>query len=459
MSQNDVIALDANFGNWVTERGAGLTSVDRFVYYCAEQFLKPFHLSYEDIMYGITDGPNDGGVDAVYFLVNRRELVRDDAAFEHTAVSKANLLIMQVKSSDGFRMTEVEKLFFFSDDLLDLSRSSDTLATKYHTRLVQIMRTFKEKYHLLMGGFPSISVDYYYVTKGDELLPDSKANEAAARVREKVCEHLSHADCNFHFVNIQGLLAQIRVRPPRERVLVWSENPLQIEHGWIGLVKLGDFFRLITDEHGDLAEQIFESNVRGFQQSTAVNVQIRQSLSTGKEVNFWLLNNGITVVAKRTQSGTQRRLNLEDPQIVNGLQTAREVFNYFREEQPQNENRSILVKVIETADEVVRDAVIKATNSQNMMPPASLRATDPIHHQIEDFFKRYGLYYDRRRVSIRTLGSPSRRLSALRSWFNLLCRYCFKGRTMRVRGRAITSRTTQDTRLYLEKTGFRLALT
>jgi hypothetical protein len=41
--------------------------------------------------------------------------------------------------------------------------------------------------------------------------------------------------------------------------------------------------------------------------------------------------------------------------------------------------------------------VVRATNSQNKMPAASLRATDPIHRQIEELFKQFDLYYDRRK--------------------------------------------------------------
>lgn len=413
MSQNDLIALESNFSNWTAERGAGLTSVDPFVYYCVEHFLKAFHLNDEDIIYGITDGPNDGGVDAIYFVVDRRNLVRDDTTFESTEASKINLVIIQVESTDGFKMTKVEKLFMFTDDLLDLSRSAETLTAKYHQHLIQIMQAFKEKYHLLVGGFPSVSVDYYYITKGDELEPDSKATEAATKVTQKVREHLSQAECNFHFVNAQGLLEQLMLRPPRERLLVWATSPMAIERGWVGLVKLRNFFSFITDEHGDLAEQIFESNVRGFQQRTAVNLQIRKSLDTDKHADFWLLNNGVTIIAKQTATGTLGRLNLEDPQIVNGLQTAREVFNYFTEKKPQNEERLILVKVIETADEVVRDAIIKATNSQNPMLAASLRATDPIHRQVEDLFKQYGLYYDRRKGFYKDNKKPIKKIISI----------------------------------------------
>jgi hypothetical protein len=52
--------------------------------------------------------------------------------------------------------------------------------------------------------------------------------------------------------------------------------------------------------------------------------------------------------------------------------------------------------VIPVSDDVIRDKIIRATNNQNPMKQAALRATDDIHRDIEDLFKKYGLYYDRR---------------------------------------------------------------
>jgi AIPR protein len=53
--------------------------------------------------------------------------------------------------------------------------------------------------------------------------------------------------------------------------------------------------------------------------------------------------------------------------------------------------------VIVPEDPTSRDRVIKATNSQTSIPPASLRATDKIHRDIEEYLKPMGLYYDRRK--------------------------------------------------------------
>ena len=52
MSKNDELHLQANFDNWLRERGEGLSAADPFSYYCVENFLKPFDLSDEEILMG-----------------------------------------------------------------------------------------------------------------------------------------------------------------------------------------------------------------------------------------------------------------------------------------------------------------------------------------------------------------------------------------------------------------------
>ena len=59
--------------------------------------------------------------------------------------------------------------------------------------------------------------------------------------------------------------------------------------------------------------------------------------------------------------------------------------------------RNVLVRVIVPTAAESRDRIIKATNSQTAIPPASLRATDRIHRDIEQYLKTFTLYYDRRK--------------------------------------------------------------
>lgn len=408
MSANDVLALEANFNSWKAARlpaGTSL-SVDPFEYYCVDQFLKQFPVSDEEVLDGITGGGQDGGVDAFYFFVNRK-LVQEDTDVDAKAALRVNLLIFQVKQSSGFSPSQIDKLFFFTDDLLDLSRVPNSYHTAYNTKVSDAIKLFKEKYSLVAGSFPEVFIDYFYVTKAD-VSPNDDAKTSAAKTTGKATEHLGKAHCNFTFVNASALWTQVQMRPPTSKPLAWQDTPLQVQEGWIGLVALGDYYNFLQDENGDLNERIFESNVRGFQQSTSVNIGIAATLKTPGEADFWLLNNGITILAARAGQAGYKRLDIEDPQIVNGLQTSRQIFDYFHAAPalPNPDSRRILVRVIQTSDESVRDDVIRATNSQNKMPAEALRITDRIHAQIDALFRQYGFFYDRRKGHYRDEGKP-----------------------------------------------------
>ena len=90
-----------------------------------------------------------------------------------------------------------------------------------------------------------------------------------------------------------------------------------------------------------------------------------------------------------------------------------EIYGYLSDlnVNPIGENRTILVRVIETTDPSIRDKIVKATtNRQNRMPSSSLRATDEIHRHIETLFRQAGLYYDRLKGQHKDEGKPVARI-------------------------------------------------
>ena len=170
---------------------------------------------------------------------------------------------------------------------------------------------------------------------------------------------------------------------------------------------LRDLFAFVTDDDGKIREGLFEANVRDYQGSTEVNKEIQDSLQHPGPEDFWWLNNGITILsAQATQSG--KTLTIEDPQIVNGLQTCRQIFEFFaaRPDTGAEDTRLALVRVIVPEASESRDKIIKATNSQTYIPPASLKATDKIQRDIEEFLRGHGLYYDRRKNFYKNDGRP-----------------------------------------------------
>jgi hypothetical protein len=405
MSQNDLIVLAKHHQQWLDSRGAGFSQeVDPFVYYCFEQFLKQFDLSDEELELGVTDGSLDGGVDGLYFLVDG-ELVRDDTELDPKTANTVDVILFQVKNKEsGFQPLEVDKLLLAVDDLFDLSRHPQTMKSKYNPQILGLMQLFRDKYQLIATGFPKVNVTVDYITRADGEQPNDSALSSAAKVIAKVKSHLK-SDCAFNFINAQALLQQLQVRMPSTRTLAWFDSPLQTDDGYIGLVSLDAYYKFITDDDV-LARRIFESNVRGWQGSTIVNKQIQRTLEKDPGINFWLLNNGITILTTEGGLAGPKRLNLRDARVVNGLQTSRAIYEFFRTSPPSSEHRTILVRVIETKKPDVFNAVVRATNSQNKMPAASLRSTDLIHGHIEVLFKSYDLYYDQRKGVHKDEGRP-----------------------------------------------------
>ena len=411
MSANDAIVLKANFEAW-KQRAIDLKGVDHWLYYCVEQFVKPYTLDDEELRSCITDGGNDGGADAIFFLANQRSLVEEDTILEQKNVSKIRLMIVQCKHSGGFKPTEIEKWLEFTEDFFDLSKPANSFGTRYNERVVRIMGTWKSQYLKVSGAFPEITIEYLYIT-GDDAIPGAYAKDSGNRVIAKVSKLVGKANCSVRYIGAEQLWEQAQRRPPKSKTLIWAESPMTTVEGFVGLVRLNTFYEFIQDEPGVLAERIFKSNVRGYQPEAVVNEKIRASL---KEVNgkgnFWLLNNGVTIISPRATQAGHLHLSIDDPQIVNGLQTSREIFSHFYSigGMGPDDKRTLMVRVIQTDEPELQDKIISATNSQNKMLPASLRMTDQIHRDIEELFKKFDLYYDRRKGHYRDQGKPIRKI-------------------------------------------------
>jgi hypothetical protein len=202
----------------------------------------------------------------------------------------------------------------------------------------------------------------------------------------------------FKFITAKRLIELSRKERLRSKELTLTDNPISTQDGgYIALVPIMNFFKFITDENGNLIRYFFDANIRDYQGNVDINKEIRTTLNeSNPNEDFWWLNNGITITAGNATLASKRLL-VEDPQIVNGLQTSFEINKYFTENKIENDPRNILVRIIKVEDEISRLKIIKATNSQTNIPPASLRATDLIHRNIEDYLYPKGFYYDRRK--------------------------------------------------------------
>ena len=402
---NDRIMLDETLAQLRSTRASERSESGFLELFAAEQVLKDFDFSADELESGLVGDGGDGGIDAIYLLANG-ELVQDDTDLSSLRREvPLELILIQAKSSGGFAETPIERFLTFSDDIFDLGKPISTLRGVYNPPLLSAIERFRDTYRTLAARFPVLRIRFIYVSKGDT--PDPMVVRKADKVQEAVRSRFSSVDVSFEFIGARELLASARRLPTRTFTLALAENPVSSsgQGGFVCLVHLKDYFAFISDERGHLRRQMFDANVRDYQGSTAVNEEIRSTLAGGGPEDFWWLNNGVSVIATRA-SLSAKALTIEDPQIVNGLQTSQELYEYFRTANTSGDQRKLLVRVIVPTDGASRDRVIKATNSQTAVQPASLRATDKIHRDIEEYLKPRGLYYDRRKNYYRNEGKP-----------------------------------------------------
>lgn len=405
MNENDKIILEQILDEQRQEHAPSASKSEFFEMFVAEQTLKDHDLGYDELEAGIVDGSHDGGIDAMYVLVNG-EMALDD--FDFSSLKKNVLIetvLIQAKTSEGFGESAIEKMTATAVDIFDLGKDLDTLHAVYNEGLRAAAESFRRVYKGLAAKFPTLKFRCVYATRGAEVHPNVRRK--ADILGDKIRTAFSNADYGFEFLGASDLLALARRQPPTAHELALAETPISSagDVGYICLVRIREFDKFIRDEAGELRRNLFEANVRDYQGSTAVNEEIAQSLREKGGEDFWWLNNGVSIIAgKATYSA--KALTLEDPQIVNGLQTSTEIFRYFSEANTEGDERNVLVRVIVPTKAESRDRVIKATNSQTIIPLASLRATDKIHRDIEEYLRPFGLYYDRRKNFHKNEGKP-----------------------------------------------------
>ena len=413
MPDNDRIILDTVLDQTKAERVPESSDSDYFLIFAAEQITKDLDLSFDELETGFVEGGGDGGIDAMYVLVNNVLLQEDTELWEIKGDVIIDVILLQCSSSDGFKLASVQKLTSASRDLLDLSTKLLDFTETYNSQIRTISEQFRTAIRRYASKFPDLRVHYYYATKGSTSEIHGSVTEESEKLKCAVSSLHSAAAVGFEFLGARELITLARQVPPESMTIQIVGTPITTDDSsYICLVTLRDYYKFITQQaSGRLRRHMFESNVRDYQGDVRVNRAIRDSLSCSSGVDFWWLNNGVTILTERIV-GSGRSLTLANPLVVNGLQTSFEVYSYFASGS-SDEERMLLVRIIQTDDDKVRDNIIEATNTQTPIPAAWLKSTGELHRDIEDFLKQHGLYYDRRKNYHKNLGRPRKSIISI----------------------------------------------
>ena len=390
-----------------------------FEFLAASQALRGFDLSDEEIEAGLTGSGGDGGCDGVYLFFND-VLVGEDFIDNLDAVPREaalNVFVVQAKNELGFGEDAIMKWKTVSSNLLKFENQIDNFKGRYTEKVLTFFQNFKDLRIKLLTSRVKLPFHYVYVAVANDLHPNVQAQ--ADELRELISQLFpgTMTSIDIEFINASKLMELINTQASQQFTLPLVDNPIALgtKKDYIALVNLGNYYKFITDDAGALRKYIFESNVRDYQGHNSVNNEIRETLAAETSEDFWWLNNGVTIVAEDVSQALPKQLLIVNPEIVNGLQTSNEIYFHFNAnpEEIENETRNILLRIIVPEDEGSRDRIILATNNQTTIPAVALRSTDPIHRQIEMYFKSRGLYYDRRKNYYKNLGKEANKIVSI----------------------------------------------
>lgn len=416
MSDNDIIILNSILKQNTALVEGSLSDSEYFNVFAFEQILKNYELSYEEMSKGSIDSGDDGGVDGLFVFINGDLLHEDSDLTGIKRPPRFEVFLIQTKNSASFSEIAVERVIASVRNLLNLTKDMNALRNLYNSDLINKVDSFRHAYLDLASRHPVLNFNFIYVTKGDTTNIHPKVKEQAKILEQVIKEFFSGAKTEVTFMGARELLDASRVGKSYTLQLQFLESYLSKgADNYIVLSSLRDYYNFITDRDGNLQRHIFESNVRDYQGNVEVNKDIQKTLEAQDNLDFWWLNNGITILASKA-SIVGKTITLDDVLIVNGLQTTTIIYNYFKDrgiEEEKGKGRSILVRIIITDNPETRDRIIKATNFQTAVPVASLKATDRIQRNIEDFFLQHDWFYDRRKNYYKNMGKPAARIISI----------------------------------------------
>lgn len=359
------------------------TTVSRtFTYVMLEYILG---LSSEEIEDSITDGPYDRGVDAVY--VDERDGRNTIHIFQFKHVSAFS------KAKNNFPSTEIDKLLSFFTDMLNQTTGMEMTCNPILWKKVQ------EIWDALKNPNPSFEVHFCGNMKDLVITQKQRLTSALLAYRSFNVNHHTLDSIVHLFIEKKRPKVNAKLRVVDKNYFERTDGNIR---GLIATLEATELIQLIEDPDNpkQVNVGIFNDNVRIYlTKKNRINRKIHATALSERNVEFWYLNNGITITCDSFsyQPGARAPVvSLDNVQIVNGGQTSNALFEAYQEQPDKLQNVLVLARIYETKARDITADIAEATNSQTPINTRDLRSNDEVQKKLEESFLDQGLYYERK---------------------------------------------------------------
>ena len=347
-------------------------------------------------------GYNDNGIDGIAikvngFLVKSRDEIDELAKSESL---KIEFIFIQSKNKNKFRIGEL--LVFLNG--IEAFFAPGKYQVNPEVEFWMDLKEYIFSDDILSQCEKTPTIRCYYLALGKWNNNDLH-NDSVLRTKNDLIDKKSCSDFNFHFVGSSQL----------KEILDRNENKFQVslpfidslglpaaakaKDSCIALCSASDFVKLLSTEEGIIRKSLFNDNVRDYQGENTVNSEILDTILENPN-EFVLLNNGITVVCTKFLP-SNRKLTIDNPQIVNGCQTSNVLFAAWQKGLPLDDI-AVVLKVISTDDLELSNNIVRGTNRQSIVYEEAFEGTRKFHKDLEEFVNEYQavfsdkIYYERR---------------------------------------------------------------
>jgi AIPR protein len=369
-------------------------------------------LSLDELEDGWVDDSDDGGIDGFYVFIDGTFL-SDQFEIKHIRQEPhIEVYILTVKSADTFKQAPVVSLITSLEELFNFQL--DTMQNPHPAQLLEVRERFKSTYVDLAPKNPRLSIHVRYCSRGDTARLGKNIGSKLTQLRNIFTSFFSRVTADALALGATELLHLAQRTKKYSLSLPFTETYISRDGAnYVILCRLKDYLSFVTDENGELRRYLFDGNVRDYLGDVQVNHDIANALLEPGGVDFWWLNNGVTILASGT-TGAGKALSINDVLIVNGLQTTETLYRTLTGRVRSDDERAILIKIIISGDDDARARIIKATNYQSAVDLASLRSLDQLQRNIETYLFDHGWFYERRSNFYRNQGKPGDRIISIR---------------------------------------------
>lgn len=324
-----------------------------------------------DIESSITNGPNDGGIDFVYY---------DD--------EESKVVLGQCKYTENMKLNDI---------ISELNKMSSTVENFKKAYTGTYNKKLKTNLQNALERLPDESagnVEYCIFTTSD-----INQNDVTNKLH---AEHNLYSKDMVSVYGVSEINSQIKELIERAKTvneykieIDYPHNVLQYETDNVSGIMVNMSSESLVRMYDKFKDEgLFDLNIRKYIKNKTVDEGIKETLDKERD-NFWFYNNGLTIACSEYVLDGNK-VKLYDFSIVNGGQTTNRIGNY---KGSNNDKFYLPCKIIsiKNDDQKLYSKIAEATNSQKPINPRDLKSNSPEMKMLQRWLGKEGVYLEIKR--------------------------------------------------------------